>query len=161
MNDPKVFQNAVFTPPAPEVSSAWDACKPASWLSLRTWFGSKKGFPIHASTSGECIKDVLSVPVNGTLTGSHTCTPPYILRKNGAHGSQHVYLASHARKLLVQRQEDHEEHDQVPYYSFGGLVLGALPTGLYGSSSPVTRVMLRPSVPPPPLSVKSILDTSP
>jgi len=76
MNDPKVFQNVVFTLPAPEVSPAWDAYKPASWLSPGTWFGSRKGFPMHPSTRGVGIKDILSTPVNGTLTAEpYVCSP--------------------------------------------------------------------------------------
>jgi len=78
MNDPKVFQNAIFTPPTLKVSLAWDACKPASWLSLRTWFGYKKGFPVYASTHWIGMKDVLSVPLNGTLTGEpYVRSPPH------------------------------------------------------------------------------------
>ena len=49
------------------------------------------------------------------------------------------HVMGHARKLLVQKQGDHEEHDRVPYHSFGRLVLGALPKGSYGSSAPSNK----------------------
>ncbi|KAJ8450028.1 hypothetical protein Cgig2_029390 [Carnegiea gigantea] len=49
------------------------------------------------------------------------------------------HVMGHARKLLVQKRGDHEEHDRVPYYSFGRLVLGALPKGPYGSSAPSNK----------------------
>ena len=44
-------------------------------------------------------------------------------------------VMGHPRKLLVHRHGDHDHQHQVPY-SFGRLVLSALPKGPYGSSSP-------------------------
>ena len=69
MKDPKVFQNAAFTPPVPEAFPTLANCKPASWLSPGTWLGSKKGFPMHASICGVGVTGVLSGTVEGTLTG--------------------------------------------------------------------------------------------
>ena len=69
MKDPKVFQNAAFTPPIPEAFPTLADWKPASWLNPGTWLGSRKGLPTRASIRGVGVTGVLSGTVEGTLKG--------------------------------------------------------------------------------------------